>query len=215
MVIGQFMSEMYSGSTAVSCCWPSQLTDFQGLLAASGGKRTVPWAKLREAQGNWIAAEYLPEGVTLMQYHHICLDDANSLLKHWIQRQAAGKIPFCFKKVDKADWHHDGGAGGSSSSANGQQPCGELPTQEDEGILPPQPPNSLPLPSHTRPLPRIITQRHPHAGSSRAGPSQEHPPNDQGAQCSLQSRLSKLRAAACLQGPKHVARRRSKGHAPL
>ncbi|KAH8982776.1 hypothetical protein EDB86DRAFT_2834214 [Lactarius hatsudake] len=94
MVIGQFMSEMYR-------------------IAAGGGKRRVPWAKLREAQGNWIAAEYLPEGVTLMQYHHICLDNVNSLLKHWIQRQATSKIPFCFKKVDKADWHHDGGAGGS------------------------------------------------------------------------------------------------------
>ncbi|KAH9083384.1 hypothetical protein EDB83DRAFT_2309383 [Lactarius deliciosus] len=89
MVIGQFMSEMYG-------------------IAAGGGKRRVPWAKLHEAQGDWIAAEYLPEGVTLMQYHHIHLDDANSLLKHWIQRQTTGEIPFHFKKVDKADRHHDG-----------------------------------------------------------------------------------------------------------
>ncbi|KAH9166667.1 hypothetical protein EDB89DRAFT_2075607 [Lactarius sanguifluus] len=65
MVIGQFMSEMYR-------------------IAAGGGKRRVPWAKLHEAQGDWISAEYLPEGVTLTQYHHIRLDDANSLLKHWI-----------------------------------------------------------------------------------------------------------------------------------
>ncbi|KAH9168202.1 hypothetical protein EDB89DRAFT_2074137 [Lactarius sanguifluus] len=89
MVIGQFMSKMYGN-------------------AAGGGKRRVPWAKLHEAQGDWIAAEYLLEGVTLTQYHHICLDNANSLLKHWIQRQAAGEIPFHFKKVDKADQHHDG-----------------------------------------------------------------------------------------------------------
>ncbi|KAH9020903.1 hypothetical protein EDB85DRAFT_2152752 [Lactarius pseudohatsudake] len=89
MVIGQFMSEMYG-------------------IAAGGGKRRVPWAKLREAQGDWIAAEYLPEGVTLMQYHHIRLDNANSLLKHWIQRQAAGEIPFHFKKLDKVDQHHGG-----------------------------------------------------------------------------------------------------------
>ncbi|KAH9056389.1 hypothetical protein EDB87DRAFT_1579433 [Lactarius vividus] len=51
-------------------------------IATSGSKGRVPWAKLKEAQGNFITAKYLPEGVTLTQYYHICLDDANSLLKH-------------------------------------------------------------------------------------------------------------------------------------
>ncbi|KAH9012500.1 hypothetical protein EDB85DRAFT_2158986 [Lactarius pseudohatsudake] len=136
MVIGQFMSEMYG-------------------IAAGGGKRRVPWAKLREAQGDWIAAEYLPEGVTLTQYHHIRLDDANSLLKHWIQRQAASEIPFRFKKLDKVDRHHGGkwglettdGAGGPSSSANGQQPRGELPMWKMREFCP----HTHPTP-HLRPL---------------------------------------------------------------
>ncbi|KAH9012877.1 hypothetical protein EDB84DRAFT_1568967 [Lactarius hengduanensis] len=196
MVIGQFMSEMY------------------------GGKRRVPWAKLREAQGDWIAAEYLPEGVTLTQYHHIRLDDANSLLKHWIQRQAAGEIPFRFKKLDKVDRHHGGkrgsettdGAGGPSSSANGQQPRGELPMLEDEGILPPHPPNSPPPPSRTRPLPRIVTQGHPHAGSSRAGPSQEHPPNNQAAADIPPSKRQKIDRR--LGNAQHVSRRSARKMRP-
>jgi hypothetical protein len=34
-----------------------------------------------------------------------CLEDVNSLLQHWTQRQAAREIPFWFKQVEKADWH--------------------------------------------------------------------------------------------------------------
>ncbi|KAH9025353.1 hypothetical protein EDB83DRAFT_2319893 [Lactarius deliciosus] len=213
MVIGEFMSKTMYG------------------IAASGGKGRVPWAKLREAQGDFIAAKYLPEGVTLTQYHHLCLKDANALLKHWIQRQAAGKVPFCFKKVQKADRHHGGergsgnyhssaGAGPSgqsqgdasrspSSSANGQQPHEELPMQEDGGILPPHPPNPPPPPPRTCPAPRIITQCRPPTGSPRAGPPHENPPINQ-------SGLNKIRVAAPLQGPKHITRRRrSKGHVLL
>ncbi|KAH9016604.1 hypothetical protein EDB84DRAFT_1567173 [Lactarius hengduanensis] len=92
MVIGSFMSEMY---------W----------IAVGGGKGRVPWAKLQEAQDNFIAAKYLPNGITLTQYHHIRLEDANSLLKHWTQRQAAGEVPFRFKKMDKACRHGSARAG--------------------------------------------------------------------------------------------------------
>ncbi|KAI9433116.1 hypothetical protein H4582DRAFT_2082572 [Lactarius indigo] len=177
VVIGKFMSEMYQ-------------------IAAGGSKGRVPWARIHEAQGDFIAAEYLPEGVTLTQYHHIRLHDANSLLKHWIQRRAASEIPFRFKKVDKANRHYDGehstgggsngqsqedGAGSPSSSANGQQPHEELPMQEDGGMLPPHPPNPPPPPppphTRTRPRPRIITQHPAPIGSSRAGPAQERSPD--------------------------------------
>ncbi|KAH9056388.1 hypothetical protein EDB87DRAFT_1579432 [Lactarius vividus] len=57
--------------------------------------------------------------------------------------------------------------------------------QEDGGILPPHPPNPLPPPppppphTCTHPCPHIITQRPAPISSSRAGPSQEHSPNDQ------------------------------------
>jgi hypothetical protein len=70
-------------------------------LAVGGGKTRVPWAKLQEDQGNFILAKYLPNGITLKQFHHIRHDDANALLKHWTGRQAAGEIPFRFKNVDR------------------------------------------------------------------------------------------------------------------
>jgi hypothetical protein len=58
---------------------------------------------MKEAQGDFILAKYLPNGVTISQYHHICLKDANALLKHWTQRQAAGEVALRFKKVGKAN----------------------------------------------------------------------------------------------------------------
>lgn len=70
-------------------------------MASGGGKGRIPWTDLNLAQGEYIADEYLPEGVTLTQYHHIRLGDANALLQHWTTRQAAGEIGCRFKKVDK------------------------------------------------------------------------------------------------------------------
>ena len=70
-------------------------------VALGGGKGRIPWMQLHRAQGDYVLQEYLPAGVTLTQYHHIRLGDANSLLQHWTTRQAAGLIPFCFKKVAK------------------------------------------------------------------------------------------------------------------
>jgi len=69
-------------------------------ISVGGGKGRIPWARLKEAPGNFILSKYLPASVTLTQYHHICQEDVNALLKHWMQRQAAGKIPFCFKMRD-------------------------------------------------------------------------------------------------------------------
>jgi hypothetical protein len=69
--------------------------------ALGGGKGRIPWTQLHQAQGDYVLQEYLPAGVTLTQYHHIRLGDANALLQHWTARQAAGLIPFRFKKVAK------------------------------------------------------------------------------------------------------------------
>ncbi|KAI9441037.1 hypothetical protein BJY52DRAFT_1195315 [Lactarius psammicola] len=85
-------------------------------ITIGGGKGRVPWARLKEAQGDFILAKYLPAGVTLTQYHHLCLEDTNALLKHWTQRQAASKIPFCFKKLDKANGYE-----GSLGDIHGHQ----------------------------------------------------------------------------------------------
>ncbi|KAF8256592.1 hypothetical protein EI94DRAFT_1821722 [Lactarius quietus] len=68
-------------------------------MASGGGKGRIPWTRLRQAQGDYVLQEHLPAGVTLTQYHHIQLGDANALLQHWTTRQATGLIPFRFKKV--------------------------------------------------------------------------------------------------------------------
>ena len=41
----------------------------------------------------------MPKHVALKQYHHIRREDANAILKHWTERQAAGKVPFRFSKA--------------------------------------------------------------------------------------------------------------------
>ena len=43
----------------------------------------------------------MPKDVTLRQYYHILWQDVNAILKHWLQRQAASKVLFAFKKVVK------------------------------------------------------------------------------------------------------------------
>ena len=72
-------------------------------IAEGGSKGRIPWARMKEAQGDFILPQYLPNGITLTQYHHIQLDDANALLQHWTQRQAAGEIPLWFKNNFKAN----------------------------------------------------------------------------------------------------------------
>lgn len=68
-------------------------------MATGGGKGRIPWTKLQHAQSDYILDEYLPSGITLTQYHHIRVSDANALLQHWTARQAAGEIPFRFEKA--------------------------------------------------------------------------------------------------------------------
>jgi hypothetical protein len=68
------------------------------------GKGWVPWAELQNAQDQYIQRKYLPKKVTLQQYYHLCQKDIDAILKHWMQRQAASKVPFLFRKVAKAIW---------------------------------------------------------------------------------------------------------------
>ena len=79
-------------------------------------------------QGNFILPKYLPDGITLTQYHHICLDDANALLQHWTQRQAAGEIPLKFKNNIKANCH------GTQASEDGDTST-SVPRDQSEGGL--------------------------------------------------------------------------------
>lgn len=44
----------------------------------------------------------MPKGVALKQYYHLRREEVNSILEHWVQRQAAGKVPFRFRKMADA-----------------------------------------------------------------------------------------------------------------
>jgi hypothetical protein len=107
----------------------SQATYIFSEMASGGGKGRIPWTRLQESQGDYILDEYLPAGVTLTQYHHIRLGDANSLLQHWTNRQAAGQIAFRFKKVDKAS-RRFGPSNGEEEDPDGVR---KVQAQEDDG----------------------------------------------------------------------------------
>ena len=62
-------------------------------------KGHVPWTEIQRDRDSYIKPKYLPEGVALKQYYHLRREDVDSILEHWAWRQAAGKVPFCFKKM--------------------------------------------------------------------------------------------------------------------
>jgi hypothetical protein len=100
-LIGHFMREMYrEWMRFLELNW-SLIKSLE--IALGGGKQRVPWARLKEAPDEFILGKYLPTGVTLSQHHHIRLEDADALLQHWTQRQAAGEIPLRFKNALKAN----------------------------------------------------------------------------------------------------------------
>ncbi|KAI9456959.1 hypothetical protein BJY52DRAFT_1187564 [Lactarius psammicola] len=144
-LIGKFMSEMYQ-------------------ITISGGKGRVPWARLKEAQGDFILAKYLPVGVTLTQYHHLRLEDTNALLKHWTQRQAASEIPFRFKKLDKADGYE--GSLGDIHRHQEQESDKETPGDIGSSTKPGADGNSQGAGAGS---PSSPPQPHPHRSSSGQG----------------------------------------------
>ncbi|KAG1732332.1 hypothetical protein EDB19DRAFT_1831350 [Suillus lakei] len=56
-------------------------------LCSQQPKASVPWASVRKAQGDFIAAKFLPTGWKLDDLSKIQLADADWLLKLWCQRQ--------------------------------------------------------------------------------------------------------------------------------
>src|ERR1700761_3430214 len=73
-------------------------------IAEGSSKRRIPGARIKAAPGDFILPQYLLNGITLTQYHHIQVNDANAFLQHWMQRQAAREIPFQFKNNFKDNW---------------------------------------------------------------------------------------------------------------
>lgn len=107
-------------------------------IAGAGGKGRIPWARMKGNEEDYILPEYLPEGIPFSQFHHMHLEDLNSLLQHWTQRQAAGDIPFRFKKLDRlgkrelaADNTPTGVGPGDQSES---EPQDAREDQEQEGV---------------------------------------------------------------------------------
>ena len=93
-----------------------------------GGKRRIPWTALKDDQDAYIDRKYLPDNVTLSQFHHIRRDDANALLQHWTDRQDAGKLPFRFKNLKASRSGKRASADIGSSNQEDEVP------QDDHGI---------------------------------------------------------------------------------
>jgi hypothetical protein len=74
--------------------------------------------ELQRAQGNYIKPKYLPQQVALKQFYHLTRKDINAILKHWTQRQAAGKVPFRFKNAAKAIQRNKPTTEGNSADAD-------------------------------------------------------------------------------------------------
>jgi hypothetical protein len=97
-VLGRFMTEVYSTWVADGCCRLSYLAALAITTNATNGR--VPWSKLDKHRQEYIKSEYLPEeNIELKQYYHLLQGDIDLMLKHWVERQAAGKIPLKFRKA--------------------------------------------------------------------------------------------------------------------
>lgn len=100
------------------------------------GKGRIPWAKLKAAQDDFIDPKYLPKNLILEQFHHLRQDDVNAMLNHWAERQAAGEVPFQFKKVNAArnnkrtPEENDADADTESGKEAGEDPQGADVNQE-------------------------------------------------------------------------------------
>jgi len=97
------------------------------------GKGRIPWAKLKRAQDDFIDPKYLPKNLILKQFHHLCQDNVNAILNHWMERQAASEVPFQFKKVN-ATWKNKRTLEESNADADTEsgKEAGEDPQSSDD-----------------------------------------------------------------------------------
>jgi hypothetical protein len=98
-LIGKFLGDIYHRKLPIFTAEFRSLTGWFIVMSPNNGKKRVPWAELEKSQGDFVKRKYLPKQVALKQYHHIRRDDANAILKHWTERQSAGKVPFRFSKA--------------------------------------------------------------------------------------------------------------------
>src|SRR6266702_4005307 len=141
-------------------------------ISVGGGKGRIPWARLKEAPGDFILSKYLPASVTLTQYHHIRQEDGaggpSGVIKLLVLTAYAYHL-FPRLQPPQPRPHH---SASSQRHGNGAEVREELPEQGDQDLSL-HPPNALPLHTRPRPRPRIITQRRSATGSSRADQAAE------------------------------------------
>jgi len=65
-----------------------------------------------------ILNQSIAKNITLKQFHHLCQEDINAILRYWAQRKADSKVPFCFRKAAKAMWKDKHTLEGSDANAN-------------------------------------------------------------------------------------------------
>ena len=129
----------------VSCPFLPPIRSLSQFLARSTGtlRGRVPWTDIQRARDEYIKPEYLPKNVILKQFHHLRQKDVDAILTHWIGRQASGRVPLRFKKVDKATRkdHHvpEGGDAdadmGPGDEADGDRQCDDSSQPLGGGLL--------------------------------------------------------------------------------
>ena len=101
-LIGRFMGDVYG---VLASCRSLLLIHSLSLfsdISIGTPKGRVPWKKLERVPDDYIEPKYLLEKVVILQqYYHPCLEDVNSMLKYWAERQATNKVPLCFIKAAK------------------------------------------------------------------------------------------------------------------
>jgi len=97
---------------------PIHLLSQFSAMSASIGKGRVPWTELQRDWDEYIEPEYLPENITLKQFHHLRQEDVNAILGRWAQRKADSKVPFHFRKAAKATQKDKRTLEGSDANTN-------------------------------------------------------------------------------------------------
>lgn len=64
---------------------------------------TVPWLRIRDSLGEFIDAEYLPDGQQMMEPTKMKKDQLKLAFDHWESRQASGLVALKFKSARDSD----------------------------------------------------------------------------------------------------------------
>ena len=113
-------------------CRFTHLTGLVLVLTTGAKNGRIPWGRLQKHRDDYIKPKYLPEDIEIKGFHHLLQDHVNSMLKHWTERQAAGKVPLEFKKATMASSEDDDDAGAESGELGGESQQGDYESQSGE-----------------------------------------------------------------------------------